>query len=132
MLRTFIQISFIIFVLEGCQQDVKNHRLEYEIQNSLKENDNPNVLKLDTVSQFQWDTLVLLKPYSSIENLEESLNLDFSNVRGKFQHYDEYLGIAFFNKGKCVSFIELVRNFEVEDQEKILYKKEDSIIKIKM
>ncbi|MDT0687303.1 hypothetical protein [Autumnicola psychrophila] len=65
---------------------------------------------LAKITDFEWDSLIILGPYSQIEKIEEELNLNLSNIRQNgIQHSDSYDLIVFLKDKKSVNIVELGR-----------------------
>jgi hypothetical protein len=64
-------------------------------------------LRLDTISSFEWDELLVAGPYTDLERID-GYQLDrFSN---EIKHHDSFIFVGFLKNKKGVKWIELKRN----------------------
>lgn len=102
-----LKILVISLTLNAC-----GHRLpelETELNNALLERlkEDTLVVRLDTINHFEWDELLVAKPYS---NLQDILDYDLVAFPSNATSYDQYLFLGFINDKKGVHWISLVRN----------------------
>ena len=58
-------------------------------------NEHGFALKLDTVSFFDWDSLLVVKPYANLDYIEEDRGYDLSRIPNLIKHHDS-LSYLFF------------------------------------
>ena len=67
--------------------------------------------RLDTLAKFDWDTIIVLKPYCNIDKVEHETNVDLNAVKKTRIVHDEVSNVlAFISKGKLVNYVDLPRN----------------------
>lgn len=66
------------------------------------------------VTDFEWDTMYIFKPYSDATNILKDNDVRNYNTLFNIEHNDSINMIAFVNKNKLITFIETSRSgFEV-------------------
>ena len=131
----YFVIVALIYPITSCTftvGDCKNLSLEARINDIIEFQKDLKVIALDTVKSFEWSELLILAPYSQLDFLEEEYDLKLDCVGGAIESYDNIITICFLKNKESVSYIELKRKFELKNQEKIIYKKENSILEIQM
>ncbi len=74
-------------------------------------NENPQDINFNVIDNFDWDSIIILGPYSNIEAEQNSLNLDLSNItENPIQHSDFVNLIVFLKDNKSIKISELSRN----------------------
>ena len=67
-------------------------------------------IDLSDLSDFEWDNILILGPYSNIQRIENELKLDLSNIKENgIQYNDSFNLIVFLNDNESVKIIELRR-----------------------
>lgn len=67
------------------------------------------------VTDFEWDTMYIFKPYSDATNILKDNDVRNYNTLFSIEHNDSINMIAFVNKNKLITFIETSRSgFEVD------------------
>lgn len=67
------------------------------------------------VTDFEWDTMYIFKPYSDATNILKDNDVRNYNTLFNIEHNDSINMIAFVNKNKLITFIETSRSgFEVD------------------
>lgn len=67
-------------------------------------------IDLSKLSDFEWDYILILCPYSNIERIEKELKLDLSNIKeNRIQYNDSFNLIVFLHDNESVKIIELRR-----------------------
>jgi hypothetical protein len=91
---------------------------QYIFQLENDENLNKKILKdlyadrgisdFSKITDFEWDSLIILGPYSLIDRVETELNLNLTNIRQNGIRYsDFYELIVFLKNKKSVKIVEL-------------------------
>ncbi|MUP47250.1 hypothetical protein E0K83_16030 [Gramella sp. BOM4] len=110
-MKNLIKI-FLILTITSCgylNQLKPDENLQENVENELQEKSSVN---FDNITDFEWDNLLILGPYSQVEIVEDSLNLNLSNIRqNEIKHTDFYSLIVFLKDRKSVNIIELNRAF---------------------
>ena len=116
-------ITFIILITSIVSCSINEKSLESLILNELE---NSKELNLSNYNEFDWDSLIILGPYSNIEKIEMEKNIDLSNVSNSIEMLDNINLIVFLKQGKVVRYSEINRNIaDFNDYQEII-KKENS------
>ena len=68
------------------------------------------IIDLSQLNSFEWDQLLILGPYSVVDNFEKELNLDLENIRENGIEYDDSINLLIFlKKGKAIKISEVSR-----------------------
>jgi hypothetical protein len=68
------------------------------------------IINLTELNSFEWNELLILGPYSVIDNIEKELNLDLENIRENGIEYSDSINLLIFLKdGKSVKISEVSR-----------------------
>lgn len=119
---------FIVFSLTAC-----NYLFQLNSDNNLtkiievKIKDNPKKISLSNIENLDYDTLLILEPYSNIKKTEKELNVDLSNiVENNIHCLDDINLLVFLKKNESIKISELSRsNGDFRDY-KILINREDA------
>ena len=109
-----------------CEQEMNetlknDEKLAKKIEKEL--NSENGAIDFAKMTDFDWDSLIILGPYTTIENIEKEFDLKLANIRQNGIHYSDYYDLVVFIKGKkSVKIVELKR--AINSQRKII-KKED-------
>jgi hypothetical protein len=99
-------------------------------------NSKNNKVDLAKATDFEWDSLIILGPYSQVEKIEEEFNLNLSNIRQNGIKYSDYYDLVVFLKDKkSVKIVELKRAMSlvrevIEKDKSTFIKASDGIIKL--
>ena len=119
MLVSIVSCEYL-FQLEN--DEILKDKIETELSSQSGKVD------LAKMTDFEWDSLIILGPYSQIEKIEEELNLNLSNIRQNgIQHSDSYNLIVFLKDKKSVNIVELSRAMSPGGNGKTVISKEKSI-----
>ena len=104
-----IGIIFISIISCGYLFQLENDiNLAEKIETEL--NSKNNKVDLAKATDFEWDSLIILGPYSQVEKIEEEFNLNLSNIRQNGIKYSDYYDLVVFLKDKkSVKIVELKR-----------------------
>lgn len=115
-MKTHILILSII-LLTNCQDGHNSaHELtsNIDIENAFKSiskntlEDSTTLFSLNTITNFAWDSVLIITPYTPIEFLERESNLNLEPLHGSRVTITEGLNVlVFITSGKLVSFAEL-------------------------
>lgn len=109
-MKNCIYIIFISFICFSCS----NNKLEKHnqiINTFLEENIHQKkvLLKLDTISTFNWDEIIVVGPYVDLDDVSNKINYDFYDFPHTIKHHDSYVLIGFVKNKKGLKFIEINR-----------------------
>lgn len=68
-------------------------------------------LDLTKLNKFEWDSLIILRPYSDPQKIANELSLNLSNVGGEIKGDDGYNLIIFLKDKKAVKISKLDRRY---------------------
>lgn len=67
--------------------------------------------RLDTLTNFSWDSMFIITPYFSVEYLEKWTKVDLTIIKNAgIESRDEINVLAFVKNGSLVNYVELPRN----------------------
>ena len=130
-----IGVLFLSIISCGYLFQLENdEKLAKKIETEL--NSENGAVDFAKMTDFDWDSLIILGPYTTIENVEDEFNLNLANIRQNGIHYSDYYDLIVFLKDKkSVKNIEL--NRALSSQRRIIKKEEskfktgeDGIIKL--
>jgi len=121
-----IGVLFLSIISCGYLFQLKNdEKLAEKIEKEL--NSENGAIDFAKMTDFDWDSLIILGPYTTIENIEKEFDLNLANIRQNGIHYSDYYDLVVFIKDKkSVKIVELKR--AINSQRKII-KKEESKFK---
>jgi len=98
-------LIFCFFILVSCQ-DNRLRSIEQRINNyiSKQKPQQEFLLRLDTISSFEWDKLLIAGPYTDLEKIEEYNLTKFSN---SIKSHDRFTFFGFIENKKGIKWIEL-------------------------
>ena len=127
-MRKIIGIGILFFSIISCGylfQLEKDKKLAEDIETEL--NSENRAVDFAKMTNFDWDSLIILGPYTTVENIEKEFDLNLANIRQNGIHYSDYYDLIVFLKDKkSVKIIEL--NRALSSQRRII-KKEESKFK---
>lgn len=97
--------------------------LTKNIETKIKEN--PKKIDLTEIENFDYDQLLILEPYSNIENIEYELKIDLSNISENPIHSLDGINlIVLLKKNKSIKISELNRaNGDFKDYKVVINRK---------
>jgi len=127
-MKKAIVIGVLFLSIISCEYlfQLKNdEKLAEEIEKELSSEN--GAIDFAKMTDFDWDSLIILGPYTTIENIEKEFDLNLANIRQNGIHYSDYYDLVVFIKDKkSVKIVELKR--AINSQLKIV-KKEESKFK---
>ena len=117
-----------LFQLEN--DKILTEKIEAELYSKNK------IIDFAKVADFEWDALIILGPYSQVEEIEEELNLNLINIRQNGIEYSDFYDLVVFLKDKkAIRIIELKRAMSpvstIIDKEKSSFiKGNDGIVRL--
>lgn len=122
-------LVFLLFVGISCS-NVSDKKLEREINSEIKKT---NSLNFSNYKDFQWDSVILLSPYTYIQRVEKENDLDLSGVSKDIEFSDSINLLVFLKDRKMVKYVEITRGLGdfVAEYEVIIPKNDTLIWKLK-
>jgi len=108
-MNRIIGFGIILIFLISCQYSfqLKNDVFLTEKIESVLKFDNGKI-DFSQLNDFEWDNLIILGPYSTIEEIGEKLNLNLKNISKNGIKYSDYYDlIVFLKNNKSVKIVEL-------------------------
>lgn len=91
--------------------------------------------RLDTLTNFSWDSVFILTPYYPIENMEKNMKIDLADLKKTRIVSDEVSNVlAFIKDGELINFVDLPRDkgdFR-NIPSNIIFTKDNCIFELKM
>lgn len=117
-----ILILFILITsLFSCSINEKS--LENYISTEIE---NSNELNLSNYSKFDRDSIIILGPYSNMEEIEKENKIDLSNVSNSIESLDSINLIIFLKGSKAVKYSEISRSIADFNHYKEIIKKDNA------
>lgn len=111
---------FSLLFLVGCNQSSVQHNTELEESfNSIVEDKNNSEVSIKTLAKFNWDKAILFEPYTTQDEINELLGVDFKDPSNIDMRDDIYL-LVFLSDSKVVQYAEINRqqsDFSIEENE---------------
>ena len=136
-MNRIIGFGIILISLVSCQYSfqLKNDVFLTEKIESLLKSDNGKI-NFSQLNDFEWDNLIILGPYSTMEEIGEKLNLNLKNISNNGIRYSDYYHlIVFLKNNKSVKIVELKKAMQpirtIINKEKSLFVTDsDGILKL--
>lgn len=128
-MKKSIITTHLFFLIFSCQyffqlENDKNLAEKFK-KEIYKENNN---VYFSSLTNFDWDSLIILGPYSSIEDVEKEFKLDLTNIKQNGITYSDFYNlIVFLKNNKSIKIVEINKEF---DQQRVLISKENSYFKL--
>lgn len=110
-MKRLLVIGMLFLTLFSCQYFNSLHSdntLTEKIEAEFKSDS--EIIDLTKLNSFEWNKLLILGPYSVIDNVEKELNLDLENIRENGIEYSDSINLVIFLKdGKSVKISEVSR-----------------------
>jgi uncharacterized protein YebE (UPF0316 family) len=110
-MKKLIGIGIIFLTIFSCQylNTLKSDKtLTEKIETEFKSEN--EIINLSILNSFEWEELLILGPYSVIDNIEKELNLDLENIRENGIEYSDSINLLIFIKdGKSIKISEVSR-----------------------
>ncbi|UOQ48761.1 hypothetical protein MUN88_00955 [Gracilibacillus caseinilyticus] len=116
MKRITVSLLLFLFLVTCSQSDIRHNQDLEDTTYSIVEDKNESVIRLSSLTTFDWEKAFLFSPYSPQEMIEEQLDVDFKDPSDLDMRDDIYL-LVFLNKGKVVQYAEIERqdaDFSIE------------------
>ena len=97
IIKKIIYIIVMFLVLQSCTSK-RTNSLESKINSHIDKQNSNFELRLDTISTFEWDELLIAGPYTDISNINEYNLNDFPSIA---TDYDQDLFVGFIHKKKA-------------------------------
>ncbi|MFT4734612.1 MAG: hypothetical protein ACI9K1_001569 [Arcticibacterium sp.] len=110
-MKKIIGIGILFFSIISCgylfqleNDKILTEKIEAELNSKNK------TVDFAKVADFEWDSLIILGPYSQVEKIEDELNLNLTNIRQNGIEYSDFYDLVVFLKDKkSVKIVELKR-----------------------
>ena len=102
-----ILVKLILFlIIISCNKN--DYILESKISAEIIQN---KELNLSKYNDFEWDSLIVISPYSNLEKIANQNKLDLSNVSKSIESLDDINLLVFLKNKKAVKTCELKRMY---------------------
>jgi len=133
-MRKLIGIGILFLTFFSCQyltQLSSDNTLTEKIEAEFKTES--EITDLTKLNSFEWDELLILGPYSVIDNVEKELNLDLENIRENAIEYSDDINLLIFLKGgKSIKISEVSRGIgDFTNLQQIIEKDKAKFVKTK-
>jgi hypothetical protein len=122
----------MLFSCGGDKQLQSDEMLIKQIQKQARSGE--AILNLTDLTDFQWDRLLILTPYTQVDSIEKYLSTDLSKIKpSKIEFSDHINQLIFFSKGLAVKMIEYPRypgNFDNEQHRIEFIRREEATFDI--
>jgi hypothetical protein len=109
-LRSLPFSLFLVFVMVvGCNNNGVKHNKDFEksIYSMVKDRTNKEI-EVNSIVDFKWDKAYLFEPYSTEEQFEKQLGVEYEDPSHISSRDDIYL-LVFLHEGKVVQYAEIDR-----------------------
>lgn len=126
----------ILCTIISCSQTNRLSDLEERVNDIISQKAGTTmILNLDSISNdFDWDRLMILRPYSFLDDAEKRTGYPTKCISESIRHYDNILTFGFYLDKKCMGYIELNRRFDLDstlDSERYpLIDRKDCLLKL--
>lgn len=124
-------LFFIFCGFFSCQNPQQNPQLEADqtlqkkVEEEIRSQSKVNFVEL---TDFEWDEMITLGPYSQVEKVADSLNLNLSNIKNNgISGSDSFTLVVFLQNKKSVRIIEPAKRF---NRSAVIIPKNESNFKI--
>ncbi|MBO3117926.1 hypothetical protein J4050_14310 [Winogradskyella sp. DF17] len=131
MKKIIISSALILFFLscESIFQLKPDQTIEERIMDEINRED--MVFDLSTLSSFEWDSVIILGPYTIVEDTEKLFDLNLSNIsRNGIEYSDSYNLLVFLRGKKSVKITEVNLSLgpvrKIFEKEKLRIRKEQN------
>lgn len=116
---THISLILTVTVLIACnsldkknalQPDVSLENKFEQLTNKARSDTEAIIFRLDTLTSFSWDSVIIITPYSQIDKLEEKTKINLAEVKNTKIVADEVSNVlAFVKRGQVIKYVDLPR-----------------------
>ena len=108
-----------LLILTGCNK--KAEKFERKMQENIVRN---KELKLSNYNDFEWDAIIILGPYSNVNNVAIKNRINLSSIDKSIEKMDDINLLIFLKNKRAVKTFDLQRNYGDFDTlyEKIILK----------
>ncbi|MFA9397214.1 MAG: hypothetical protein ACERKV_02980 [Clostridiaceae bacterium] len=112
LLMLIVSIIFVTIAIIYYKSNSHNKIQEDQslITNIQSEANTSSYLDLDTVTDFKWDEVYIIPPYSVPETIIKDNNLKWTNINQSIKYHDNINLIVFTLNKTVVSYVNLPRN----------------------
>lgn len=128
-MKKIIKFVFLLLIAISCYK-IQDKKLQQSIRFEIEQNKS---LDFSNYKDFQWDSVILLSPYTYIQRVEKENDLDLSGVSKDIEFSDSINLLVFLKDRKMVKYVEITRGLGdfVEEYEVIIHKNDTLIWKLK-
>lgn len=124
MKRIFSILLLSILLFSCCLNDKSiESKIVSELQD-IKE------LNLSNYNDFDWDSVIILNPYSNIEKIEKEKDINLSDVSTSIERLDNINLVVFLKNGKAVKYSEVHRSIADFDNYQDIIEKQNANFKL--
>lgn len=104
--NNLLKYILLILTIYSCTSN-RLYELESKINNYVLGQNSSFEIKLDTISSFEWDELIVAGPYTDLQKIEDCELDKFPN---SIKSHDRFIFLGFMLNKKGVKYIELKRD----------------------
>lgn len=124
-MKRILTLLFLSTILFSCSLNDKSmeSKISVELQNT-------NELNLSNYNDFDWDSVIILNPYSNIEKIEKEKDINLSDVSTSIERLDNINLVVFLKNGKAVKYSEVHRSIADFDNYQDIIEKQNANFKL--
>lgn len=128
-MKKIIKFVFLLLIAISCHK-IQDKKLQQSIRFEIEQNKS---LDFSNYTDFQWDSVILLSPYTNIQSIEKEKDLDLSGISKDIEVLDSINLLVFLKDRKMVKYVEINRVLGdfVAEYEVIIPKNDTLIWKLK-
>lgn len=119
-MKFIYKFLFLAAILPSCNSSSESSDeiyVDHELENRLEQlteigrYDTVRIMfRLDTLTDYSWDTLIIVTPYYPIEEIEQQTKVDLAAIKNTGIENDEASNVlAFVKNGQLISYVDLPR-----------------------
>jgi hypothetical protein len=110
MRRTNVTILILLLITSCGQKELLNSDKKTENNIKTAVTSGQQTLELKTITDFTWDSLLILIPYSNYDKIEKDLNINLSKIKHtNIESRDDINQLIFFKNNEPVDMVEYPR-----------------------
>lgn len=112
--------KFVFFICVINLLSCENNRLvdlESQVNEVIEKNKSHRTvsLKMDTISSFKWDNLLVVGPYSLLDEISEKEDIDLGIIPNTIQDHDSFILIVFLHNNVGIKWFYMDRPINSKD-----------------
>ena len=136
-MKKIIGIAILFFSMNSCGyifQLENDINLAKKIETEL--NSKNRTLDLKKITDFEWDSLIILGPYSHLEKIEEEFNLNLNNIKQNgIEYSDRHSLVVFLKDKKSIKIVELKKQMNpiksvIDKDKSVFIRGNDAVIRV--